>query len=548
MDDLTKFREILTRKPFKRVLPDGYLLHDRISGADDQNEPEDTLLYQVVTQADFMREYDPRGHAINSPIFYPDIVKKDPETGKMYKEEVVRCSFAFQKVIATKHIIHLCGNDTQFELPDSERNEANQKKMLEFRKGWTDSNMEIHRYEAIKSLKITGDGALVGFFANGKFGCKCLSYLNGDTLYPHYDSITGDLKLFARRYYDYDGDTGQANTEWVEVWDNQYLYRYKRNYGSTRSAIQVIKDLFGLNGYELVEQKRHGFNFVPVAYCRDEKGACWSNSQDSIEKYELAFSQLSQNNQAFAFPIMYLKGEEIEINGNDLDGSVKVITMGKDDEAGFLQKQDASGSFATQLEKLYKMIYEQSFAVIPPELKSGDLPGVAVKLLYSPAYENAMRDADELNPFIDQMVRIFKYGYGLASGKFIDMMQFRVNAWIEPYYHKSASEIVTNLATAVQNGFISKQTASERCPDYPMNGEIDRVIREDIEKRELNLKYAIAEQEKQMEINVEKERQLAKFSVKNSTGYGSGETRVRHTDSNGNWPDENNWTEWNQNH
>ena len=548
MDDLD-VREVLVRKPFTRVLPNGYCGKEKITdNLDSYTDYEDKLMYQIVTQSDFMREYDPRGHAINNPLFYPDIIKKDPETKQFYKEEVVRCSFAFQRVIATKHIIHLCGNDIQFELPDTKDDEDNKKMMLDFHKGWIDKNMEIRMYEAIKSLKITGDTAVVGYFEkkNKKFGTKVLSYLEGDTLYPHFDSLTGELTLFARKYYDYD-DKGNQKIEWVEVWDDKYLYRYKRDVnadGKKKNLFDYIKGIFGLSGYTQVSMKEHGFPFVPVAYHRDDNGACWSNSQDCIDKYELAFSQLSQNNQAYAFPIMYLKGDEVELVG-DMDGAVKVVTMGQDDDAGFLQKQDASASFNTQLEKLYKMIYELSFAVIPPELKSGDLPGVAVKLLYSPAYENAIRDAQELNPFLDKLVKIFKYGYGTEVGKMLTYTAFEVYAWIEPYFHKSQSELISNLATAVQNGFLSRQTATERCPDFPRNGEIDRIIKEDIERRERDIKYEMDKQERQMEIDVERARKTSAYNGRVSTGQG---TRTRTTDENGNHPGENNWDNWNRSH
>ena len=47
-----------------------------------------------------------------------------------------------------------------------------------------------------------------------------------------------------------------------------------------------------------------------------KRQACWSFSQDNIDKYELAISHLCQNNMAYAFPIMLLKGEDVEIQGD----------------------------------------------------------------------------------------------------------------------------------------------------------------------------------------------------------------------------------------
>lgn len=50
--------------------------------------------------------------------------------------------------------------------------------------------MEIAFYEYAKSVKITGDAAIVFYMNEGKVFTKNLSYFDGDTLYPHYDSIT----------------------------------------------------------------------------------------------------------------------------------------------------------------------------------------------------------------------------------------------------------------------------------------------------------------------------------------------------------------------
>lgn len=177
------------------------------------------------------------------------------------------------------------------------------------------------------------------------------------------------------------------------------------------------------------EQSPHGFPFIPVAYHRDEDGPCWSPSQDACDGYEMSFSQMAQNNQAFGFPIMYLQGEGADSMAmqHDLNGTIKVITGGAEDKASFLSQPNASESFSKQLDTLYKMIYEQSFAVIPPELKSGDLPAAALKILYSPAYEKAMIDSAEYQPFLNDLVKIFMFGFGVEMKKTIDFMNLPIN-------------------------------------------------------------------------------------------------------------------------
>lgn len=493
-------REIKTKRPWKRILPNGYMQHGVFKFGDDFTPPVENLQYIVTTQADFLKEYYPSGHAINDEHYYPDIYRSTVEpvcdaegndTGRTqkvtYKECVPRYSFAFQQIITTKQLVHLCGNDVQFELNIANPTETQQADFKLFREGWMGKDMEVSFYEAAKSVKITGDGAVVGYLHKGKFGYKSLSYLNGDLLYPHYDSITGEMLLFARSYSDYD-EEGNTVTEWLEVWDKTYLTRFKRSGDQYKTFKDKLLGLFNVDGYALVSKNSHGFPFVPVAYKRTDEGACWTASQDSIDAYEMSFSQMAHNNQAFGEPILYLQGENVEMV-HDINGTLKTLTMGTDDKAGYLESQSASESYMKQLDTLYKMIYEQSFAVIPPELRSGDLPAAALKILYSPAYEKAICDSAEYQSFLNALVEIFIYGYGVETKKSIDFKNLPIKWWIKPYVHVNTSALVTDLATCVQNGFISKETATERISEYATVGEWDRVMKEYKQQQEADLLY-----------------------------------------------------------
>lgn len=569
MDDRLNYRELLVKKPWWEVTPKGYMQHnieDKREDAQGIVVPEDYLWRRVKTQADFLREYYPSGHRIFDEKAYPDIYKKDPETNKWYKQPISRTAFSFQQVIATKHTLHLTGNDVQFEIADGaedkQKEEEYQRNLVKFRKGWLLANMEIRNFEAVHALMIVAEAAVVGYFNGGKLGAKTLSYLNGDALYPHFNSITGELDVFARRYYDYD-DNGTEHTEWVEVWDDTYLYRYKKAVNEN-GAVSIIKKLFGLDGYKLESQERHGFEFIPVAYVRNDDGPCWHAVQKNIEDYEEAFSYLCDNNKAYAFPIFYTKGdgEDISIIG-DMNGAAKYVGMSdKDADAGFLNGTDASNAFATQLDKSYELIYELSFTVKPPELKSGDLPGVALKLLYSPAIEVATNDAQKLQPFLDQLVKITKYGVGYENDMSATMVSLPVTAWIEPYIHQNVSELFTNLATAVQNKFISRRTASERISMYAKNDEYARIIEEEKEKQQMDLLVQLQAQDNQTENAIAQEEASVRINQGKSgndvnTGHGNtGGKRGRKNrsgktwDSNNNNPidDANNWSNWNRNH
>lgn len=555
------YREVLVKKPFYEVTPRGYMKHNMEDKRDDNhsvNMPEDHLWRKVKTQADFLREYYPTAHRIFDESEYPDIYKKDPDTGLFYKQPICRTAFAFQQVIATKHILHLTGNDVQFEIADGavskEKEEEYQKNLTKFRKGWLLANMEIRNYEAVRSLMIVAEAAVVGYISNGKFGAKTLSYMNGDTLYPHYDSITGELSLFARKYYDYNDD-GVECTEWVEVWDDKKIYRYKKGL-SDGKAMTYIKKIFGLGGYELVEEKEHGFPFIPVAYIRNDEGACWSVVQKNIEDFEEAFSYLCENNKAYAFPIFYTKGdgEDISIVG-DMNGAAKYIGMTDTNaDAGFLDGTDASNAFATQLDKSYELIYELSFTVKPPELKSGDLPAAALKLLFSPAIERAENDSKMYQPFLNKLVEMTKFGIGYEENMTATMTALPINSWIEVYVHQNVAELTTNLATAVQNKFLSRRTASERLSPYSKNDEFDRILSEEKEKQQADLLNEIALSDAQTANEIEEQEAAARINrgkggqdvniAPSGRGKGRPNKSGREYDENGNWEGRSNWNRY----
>ena len=562
--DVLNIREILTKKPFFTISSTRNVMSmtpvtDKHNTVDKDN---DKALYYILSQEEMLRQYYPSGHKINNELLFPDIWKKDPETNKWYKQSITRCALAFQQIITTKHIIHIVGNDVQFELSEDEKSsqkdgldgeleasielqDDDSTKLLSiFKSGWIDLYMEIRFYEAVRSYMITADCAIVGFIQkDGTPSFRTFSFLNDDKLYPHLNSITGEMELFARKYYDYD-DEGEAVTEWVEVWDDTYIYRCKHSL-KPKNVTSFIKTIFGLNGFEIVEQVRHGFPFCPVAYARNEDGPCWAAGQQTIENFEEALSYFFENNKAFAFPILLLSGDGIELHG-DMNGSVKSISIDSSDgDAHFLENNDISASYNTLLTKFYDLIYEQTFTVKPPELKSGDLPGVALKLLYSPAIECAICDAQKLQPFLNKLVKMVKFSWGLKKECQADLMKLGINAWIEPYVHQNDSELVTNLATAVQNNIISCKTASERLSKYTKNDEFERILKQLKFKMQMNVEEANLKATHSTNERIREEKIKSKMTGQD-INTGGGKRHINETDENGNREGENNWEEYNQ--
>ena len=71
--------------------------------------------------------------------------------------------------------------------------------------------------------------------------------------------------------------------------------------------------------------------------------------------------------------------------------------------------------------------------------------------------------------------------------KTLDFANLPMKWWIKPYVHVSESAMVQDLATGIQNGFISRQTATERASMSSTVSEWDRIVKEQNEKRKAEM-------------------------------------------------------------
>lgn len=480
---MSKIKTLLVKEPFKRVIPRGYYGPNPIIKGDTVSQAlQDTPLFEIVSQADFLRELYPSGHKINDPEWYPDKVTymdseevKQANNGKgaWVTEKVTRNAMPFQFIILLKHLAHLGGNPLDIMSSNRTQEQAQKDDLAELRQGWIDKNMETVKWDCFKSGKATGDVACVFYMDNGKVGCRVLSFLNGDTLYPHYNT-KGKLVKFAREFKRM-SDDGIARESYVEVWDDNYAYLFKRDDSTTmKKVVNNILNVFGLDGYRLIEMGPHGFRRIPVAYKRLD-APCWAPVQSNIDDYELSLSQLCEANKVYAFPILTMVGEDANVQVSANGRPFAITSNDPDAKIGMLNNNSGTEAFKLQIESQYKSIIMGSFIVTPPEVRSGDLPGVAIKLIYSPALENAMNDAHEWNGFVDDMFELFTYGYGIEKKKSAQFTKLNAHAKIVPYIHQNTAEVIQLLSQSVLSGVLSVETAIEKNP-FSMTDEQKRVL------------------------------------------------------------------------
>ena len=428
-----------------------------------------------IFQSEFLAELDPNGHKINDKTYYENIFKEIPildsegvDTGKKQTIEIPieRVAVPMQEVIRNKHLTHLAGEKIKFIQHNLNPSEEEINTFVGFKQGWEKKNMETAKYEFMKSVKSTGDGAFCAVMTNNKFSYRVFSVLNGDTLHPIRD-FHGKVKLFGRSFTSYDYEK-EEDVLYMEVWDDKYYTLLAQNKEGNSREINIKWDSSqmrsilseGDDEWYVVDQNLHGFKRIPIVYLKDEKGACWSAVQDLIDKLELALSQLFENNKAYAFQIMIVKGD-VEIQG-DLRGQARAMMFDdKDGGAELLGKADHANSFELQLKETLKHILLGSFTVLPPDNISGDLSGIAMKIRYSPAIEQGLNDKNFFNAAIDDIIELFKEGYGIEQGKPSDYSILDIRGDIQIYVHQNDNEITNNLVLLTQAEILSKDTARE---------------------------------------------------------------------------------------
>jgi hypothetical protein len=233
----------------------------------------------------------------------------------------------------------------------------------------------------------------------------------------------------------------------VEVWDNEYLTRYKQSKTGIKGVVNGLKDYFGMDGYEVVYRSRHGFSRCPIHYKRDkENGPCWNKIQCLIDDYEVALSYFAKNNAGAALPSYKLKGDDIDIQGDPL-GRIRAFTMGKDDDVSILQPQQLSENYCKYIEYLLTEIFQGAFIVKHPELKSGDTPTGTMKLYYAPSLDKAELDAKDYQRTVTDLQSLFCEGYGIEQGAVTEYLDLndRLYGWIMPFVHENNSSLIADL-------------------------------------------------------------------------------------------------------
>lgn len=429
--------------------------------------PVNDLQWEIKTQADFVREFYPSSHKINSIKYYPNTFYMNPKSGAYQAKVRSRIAVGFQQYIHLQRKEALLGNNVGMRLVSETSNQKTIDTLAFFREGWEDKDMEVAVNNAIDTDFAIADIAAYVYMDGGKVRWRIFSYKNGDTLYPHRDSMTGDITLFGRLYTqsDWDGKTHR----YLDVVDATHFVTYREGDGG--------------NGWEMEgEPKPHGFPECPVAYHRRDDGPVWTASQALIDGWEIALSQFSENNAAYALRILYTLGAEFELMANTDGTPARIDSIDPNARVGFLEPaQGADGAFVKQLELMKKEILRGSFVVETPEIKSGtDISSRTVKMLFADSYMKAMSDSMEYQGFLNKLTNLFKFGYFMEKKRIQEVENFKVKTYLDPFIFLSENDVIAAIQQLVAAGCMSRKTATELAYNigYSSPDEIQRLLQE----------------------------------------------------------------------
>jgi len=460
--------QIMRKRPFSVPIPPGVVgVNPIINPGQAVSSPILGVQRELRTQSDFLREFYPTSHKINHLKYYPNTMFINRESGAYQAKVRSRIAIGFQSRILEKRKEALLGNNVGMRLISGSASQKMLDTLAFFREGWEEKDMEVAVNKAIGGDFLTADTATYVYMDDGKMRWRTFSYKDGDVLYPHFDTLTGELTLFGRCYHQEDWDGN--NALYLDVVDRTHFVTYRQKEDEVGWTMEG-------------EPVPHGFPECPVSYHRSDDGPVWSGSQSLIDGYEVAISQFSENNAAYALRILYTLGGDMEVMTNTDGTPNRIDSIDPNAKVGFLEPaQGADGAFAKQLEIMEKNIMRGSFAVETPEIKSGaDMSSRTVKMLFADSYLKALSDSMEYQGFLNRLVRLFKFGYFLEKGRVSDVDSFNVKAYLEPFIFLSENDVIAAIQQLVAAGCMSRKTATELSYNigYSSPDEINRIIQE----------------------------------------------------------------------
>lgn len=381
-------------------------------------------------------------------VTHQGVEKKIP----MRTEKVSRVPLGYQKLIVSRAVAFFFGFPVDYTFNSEDKSEqtvydAMERILHDNKEKYFNREIarELFSYTEVAELWFPVEKAetheLYGFPTKFKLRVISLKPSDGMELYPYFDEA-GDLIAFSRKYK---RKEGEDDVEYFETYTDEFIYKFKK-----------------LDNWEPIEDfpAPNVIGKIPITYARQPESE-WKDVQPIIESDEELVSNFSDTNKYHSSPTIVISGK---VNGFAKKGEAgKVIEMGTDSSAKYLEWSNASESVKTEHQMNREAIFELTQTPdISAHISSGigNIGVAAQKMLFFDAHLKVMNKEEILGEYLQRRVNIIKAFIGVFNNPLAKAAESAViSPEITPYMMGDQKESVANVSTAVAGGFMSKKTA-----------------------------------------------------------------------------------------
>lgn len=287
---------------------------------------------------------------------------------------------------------------------------------------------------------------------------RVLAYSKGDEIYTRWDQYE-NLTTFAWGYYT-ENATGQSIYH-LDVFTDKIILR-----GTYDGGL-----------WDVVEEN-NVLGKIPVILFEQKKE--WEGVEQLIEREEYIASRTADCNDYFSEPLLVMSADLLQSMPEKGDTAKTLITSNPDGVSNvvkYLTWDSAPQSKKDELEWLQDQILNKSFTprISLDTLKSlGNLSGKALQTVMLLANIKANRHKEQHDELLDRFASLIT----TTIGKILDVSLYEESQRVhiahefQNPFGKDTEKVIADLANAVNNGLLSKQTAIE------LNPLVSDVVRE----------------------------------------------------------------------
>jgi len=414
---------------------------------------EITKARKVRDTAAYLKQFDPSKHDVHDTTKRPDkiIVTNNETTGEEVAstQAVSRISVPFQQIIVDRAATFLVGEGIELMAETEGDNEDLLKEMVNHT--WHDTKMDYKTRQLARVWMSETECAELWYFVEkpelwegfgfsgeaGKFALRCriLARSLGDELYPYFDEY-GDMVAFGHGY---------------TVGKESYFDLYTAN-----ETINYKKQ----GDWKEVDRKTNLLSKIPVIYYERDLPE-WSAVQPMIERYETMISNLADNNDYFANPMIVVKGEVQGFASKGEQG--KIITTTGDASVNYLTWDQAPQATVFEKDLLQEMIFagtqtpDISFAKMNA---IGNVSGIALKLMFMDAKLKTLKHQETFGEGVQRRVNLIKKCMALINTAVESAQSLQIIPQFEFYLPSNEQELINMLVTSTGGkAIISQKTA-----------------------------------------------------------------------------------------